>query len=130
MNKREKNIFLKTPPSLGYTRLPGATTNETKQKAVEHSHALAEAIIGPLYEIKSHDLGSTRYIIVTVPGHGGQIRSDDHNATKYTYWLDGHDGVEPGCFFSIQDIVKSRGHVGQSTQDTIAQFFMDNYILA
>ena len=70
-SSQSKNIFLETPEQIGYT-----DTNETKQKAVGHAQALEEAIVGPKHDIQSYDLASARYIVVTVPGHSGQIRSD------------------------------------------------------
>ena len=75
-SSQSKNIFLQLVKDQGYSRLPGSTTNETEQKAVAHELALAKAIVGPKHDIKSYDLGNTRYIIVTVPAHSGQIRSD------------------------------------------------------
>ena len=86
-SSQSKNIFLQLFKSGGYYRLPGAATKETKQQAIAHAGALAKAIVGPEDNIKSYELGSTRYIIVTVPAHGGQIHSDEHIATKYTYQL-------------------------------------------
>ena len=81
-SSQSKNIFLQYFEELGYSRLPGAVTKETKQKAVAHAQALAEAIVGPEHDIQSYNLVSARYIVVTVPGHDGQIRSDKHIATN------------------------------------------------
>ena len=132
-----KNIFLEparvvdektgVKNDLGYSRLPGSTF-ETKQVAVAHAQALTCAIVGCVYSHEIWDVGEIRYVVVKVPGYGGQIRSDDHTATKYTYTFD--DGKEgEGSFFSMEEILRSRGHVAASTQNSIANLLLDPLIL-
>jgi hypothetical protein len=128
-SSQTKNIFLQLFKPQGYYRLPGAATNETKQQAIAHAGALAKAIVGPEDNIKSYELGSTRYIIVTVPAHGGQIFSDEHMATKYIYQLEDSVDEEKGCFFSLEGISKSRGDVAESTQNNIKLLLENNYLV-
>ena len=133
-----KNIFLEparvvdektgVKNDLGYSRLPGSTFETKQEVAVAHAQALTCAIVGCVYSHEIWDVGGIRYVVVKVPGYGGQIRSDDHTATKYTYTFDGGKEGE-GSFFSMEEIRGSRGHVAASTQNSIAKLLRDPLIL-
>ena len=133
-----KNIFLEparvveektgVKKDLGYSRLPGSTFETKQEVAVAHAQTLTCAIVGCVYSHEIWDVDGIRYVVVKVPGYGGQIRSDDHTATKYTYTFDGGKEGE-GSFFSMEEIVRSRGHVATSTQNSIANLLLDPVIL-
>ena len=129
-SKESKNVFLELAQinNEAYSRLPGNPEDCTEQQAHQHALDLAQAINGNARcDIRRHVMDRTRYIVVSVPCHGGRPVSP-LGGTEYRYSLPRQHKVECGSFFTLEAIRKSTGHVAINTQKVIAMLLLEKLI--
>ena len=129
-SKESKNVFLELVQvkQKAYSRLPGNPQACTEQQAHQHALDLAQAIDGNARcDTRRHVMEGTRYIVITVPCHGG-LPLSPLGGTEYRYRLTGRPEVECGSFFTLEAIQISTAHVAITTQEVIEMLLLKELI--